>query len=257
MVYLLLSSELKEAIVGFEITLSNVPGALEKIVSIISGYKLNIYHVETCFRRDDIYALFIAIDFTNKEVSPEKLLEEFKKEDVVKDIAISPKFKNVIYPSRFCPMDLGSIRAIIVAEANMRGIIDGIKEEFGEESGDAFLFRMGYEIGRKAYRLYAEKLSIKDFDEGIEVLKALSRGARWMDLKEITREDNKIIIRVERLWECELQKGRVDKPASYLVKGIFTGFFKELLNMNVKVRETKCIALGDPYCEFEVTISQG
>ena len=253
MVYLLTPKEL-EGVVGFEIVLYDVPGVLEKVFSIISDYNLNIYHVETCFRRGEEYGLFIAVDFTGKDVSPEKLIEEFKKKEFIKDAIVSPRFKNLIYPSKFCPMDLGGIRSIIVAEASMKGIIEGIKEEMGEEVGNAFLYRMGYEIGRKAYKLYAEKLGIKDFDEGIKVLKALARGAGWGDPKELIKKNDKIIVKAEHLWECEMQKGKVDKSASHLIRGIFTGFFKEFLNMNVKVRETKCIALGDPCCQFEINI---
>jgi len=239
--------------------LSNVPGALDGIVSKISGYNLNIYHIETCSRRGDECSLFIAVDFTDKDVFPEKLLKKFRKVEYVKDVVISPKFKNVIYPSRFYPMDLGGIRSIIAAEGNMRGIIEGIKEEMGEEIGNAFLYRIGYEIGRKAYKLFAEKLGIESFDEGIKIIRALARGAGWCDIKEVIRDDNNnnnnIIIRVEHIWECESQRGKVNKPASYLVKGAYVGFFKEFLNIDVKAKETKCIALGDPYCEFEITIS--
>ena len=66
---------------------------------------------------------------------------------------------------------------------------------------------------------------------------------------------DKIIIRHDKLWECEVQKGLVDKPASHLLRGVLAGFFKELLGKRVDVNETKCIALGDPYCQFEISVS--
>ena len=66
--------------------------------------------------------------------------------------------------------------------------------------------------------------------------------------------DNKIIIRHNKLWECEIQKGLVDKPASYLLRGILTGFFESLLRKKVLVNETRCVAVGDPYCQFEINI---
>jgi predicted hydrocarbon binding protein len=255
MVYLMIPSELGERVVGFEFTLSNVSTTLKRITSIISEYNLDIYHIETCYKSRDEYRIFIAIDFTDKDISTEKLLEEFEKQENVKNVVVSPRVKNIIYPSKFCSIDLGSIRGIIIGKANMEGIIEGIKEEFGEEVGNTFLFRMGHEIGRKAYKLFAEKLGIHSFDESMEVIKALARGAGWCDIKEVIRRDDKIIIRVEHLWECELQKGKTDKPASHLVRGIYVGLLKEFLKKDLKSRETKCIALGDPYCEFEITVS--
>lgn len=252
MVYLLIPRERR--VVGFEFTLCNIPSALEGVLSTISGYNLNIYYIETCFRTDDEYGLFMAVDFTGADISPEKLLEEIKKKEYVKDVIISPRFKNIIYPSRFCTMDLGGIRAIIIAVANMRGIIEGIKKELGEEIGNTFLFRMGYEIGRMAYMIYAEGLGITKIDEGIEILKALGRGSRWLEILEYMVREDKIIIKTMKSWECEIQKEKADKPVSQYIRGVFAGFFKELLSKKVSVRETKCMAMGDPYCQFEITI---
>jgi predicted hydrocarbon binding protein len=257
MVYLLVSPEF-EGVVGFEFTLSNVPGALERVVSIISRHNLNIYYIDTCFVTREEYSLLIAIDFTGIDISPIKLLKEFKDQsDYVKDVAITPRLKNLIYPSRFCPMDLGGIRGIILSEANMRGIIEGMRRELGETVGDTLLFRMGFEIGKRVYKLYAKKLNITDVEEGIEVLKALAHGARWSEIIDYMISNNKIIIKLKESWECEIQKGTVDKPASNYIRGVFAGFFKELLKSDTEVRETKCIALEDPYCQFEVSILSG
>jgi predicted hydrocarbon binding protein/KaiC/GvpD/RAD55 family RecA-like ATPase len=40
-----------------------------------------------------------------------------------------------------------------------------------------------------------------------------------------------------------------DEPSCYFTTGFFNGFFSAVKNQHVK--ETKCIAMGDPYCEWE------
>jgi predicted hydrocarbon binding protein/KaiC/GvpD/RAD55 family RecA-like ATPase len=40
-----------------------------------------------------------------------------------------------------------------------------------------------------------------------------------------------------------------DEPTCYFTTGFFNGFFSAVKNQHVK--ETKCIAMGDPYCEWE------
>jgi predicted hydrocarbon binding protein len=40
-----------------------------------------------------------------------------------------------------------------------------------------------------------------------------------------------------------------DEPSCYFTTGFLNGFFSAVKNQNVK--ETKCIAMGDPYCEWE------
>jgi predicted hydrocarbon binding protein len=42
---------------------------------------------------------------------------------------------------------------------------------------------------------------------------------------------------------------RWEEPACYFTTGFLNGFFSTVKNQHVK--ETKCIAMGDPYCEWE------
>jgi predicted hydrocarbon binding protein len=40
-----------------------------------------------------------------------------------------------------------------------------------------------------------------------------------------------------------------EEPTCYFTTGFINGFFSTIRNQHVK--ETKCIAMGDPYCEWE------
>ena len=46
-----------------------------------------------------------------------------------------------------------------------------------------------------------------------------------------------------------------EKPNSQLFRGLLAGFLSRLWGEEVKVVESKCIAKGDPYCEFEATVA--
>ena len=242
-------------LVGFEVVLPNRPGALEFALSLVKKHDLNIIHIENCTFNKKICRFFMAIDFTDKEVSPEDLLRDFKEsKDYIVDAVISPNLKDIIFPSKFCVKDLGGMRAILLGLGNMKGIILGIKKEFGVESGNSFLYHLGYDVGEETYEVYAVPREMKSFSDGIMLLKALVRGAGWADIIEYEETDDKIIISFEDLWECEIQKGLVDKPASHYIRGFLAGFFSNLLEKKVIVNETKCIAVEDPYCQFEINI---
>jgi predicted hydrocarbon binding protein len=68
------------------------------------------------------------------------------------------------------------------------------------------------------------------------------------------RSDKEFWITVDRLWECESLKGKIDKPAGNLFRGMLTGIFRGFFNRDVVVKETECIAIGDDHCKFEATI---
>jgi predicted hydrocarbon binding protein len=44
-------------------------------------------------------------------------------------------------------------------------------------------------------------------------------------------------------------KIKFEEPSCYFTTGFLNGFFSAIKNQHVK--ETKCIAMGDPYCEWE------
>ncbi len=243
-------------LVGFEVDLFNKPGALKYVTSIPEKYGLSIAYIEECEVSHGHGTFFIVIDFSNRDVEPETILREFKNNDgYVIDARIAPTYKDlVIFPSKFVPKDLGGVRAILLGLATMKGIIHDIKEQMGEEAGEAFLYYLGLGIGKEAYRMYSELVGIDDLRDGILFTDVSTRGGGWAALKEWSMEDNKIILSIERLWECEIQRGKATKPSGVLFRGILVGFFQSLLKKRVRVIETKCIALGDPTCIFEIDI---
>ena len=59
-----------------------------------------------------------------------------------------------------------------------------------------------------------------------------------------------------RIWEnCENSSNvlfaATDEPSCYFTTGFLNGLFSAVKNQ--RVREIKCIAAGDPYCEWEIT----
>ena len=242
-------------LVGFDIVLPNIPGTLRYICSITEKYGLNIVYIEECGISRESGRFFIVIDFTDKDIAPETLLTEFRKaKKYVYSADFSSSLNDIIYPKSFCSKDIGGVRAILLAVAGMKGIIIGIREHLGEEGGNTLLYHLGYGDGVESYKVYAMSMGIENVTDAISLLAALSKGTGWADIIGYEATDNKITIRLEKLWECEIQKDTVDKPASNYMRGLLAGYFKSLLKKEVIVKETKCIALGDPYCQFEINI---
>ena len=54
---------------------------------------------------------------------------------------------------------------------------------------------------------------------------------------------------IRMLKNCESFMMRSEEPSCYFTTGFLNGFFSVIKNQHVK--ETKCIAMGDPCCEWE------
>ena len=60
------------------------------------------------------------------------------------------------------------------------------------------------------------------------------------------------MIRLYGNFECTPFKGKRDRPMSHLIRGGLAGVFREAYGREFMVREVKCIAKGDEYCEFVI-----
>jgi predicted hydrocarbon binding protein len=54
---------------------------------------------------------------------------------------------------------------------------------------------------------------------------------------------------IESVWTKAYTTEKWEEPLCYFTTGFLNGFFSAVKNQHVK--ETKCIAMGDPYCEWE------
>jgi predicted hydrocarbon binding protein/archaellum biogenesis ATPase FlaH len=105
--------------------------------------------------------------------------------------------------------------------------------------------RMG---GAKAGKEVGERL----LDAGISEDEAVKCILHFLEHCKVGKVTAGETIRVEE--NCEsiresLFVSKRDEPTCYFTTGFFNGFFSAVKNQHVK--ETKCIAMGDPYCEWE------
>jgi predicted hydrocarbon binding protein len=106
-------------------------------------------------------------------------------------------------------------------------------------------FRMG---GAKAGKEVGEHLmeaGVKE-DEAVKLIINLLEhckvGKVSMDETIRIRENCESI-------QTKIFSTKIKEPSCFFTTGFFNGFFSAVKNQHVK--ETKCIAMGDPYCEWE------
>ena len=102
------------------------------------------------------------------------------------------------------------------------------------------IFRMG---GARAGKIIGEKLNDSGLTEE-ESVEQVSRLIEYCKVGKIAIEET------VRIYEnCERFGYKTKGPSCHFTTGFLNGFFSEVKNQHMK--ETKCIATGDPYCEWE------
>ena len=133
-----------------------------------------------------------------------------------------------------------------------------LKEKLGENESIKVLKEIGKFQIKQALIRYAKLLGIETIEKykfeklGRSILMSLGYGNYEI---EISSKENKMILKssnVPTAIEYKLMFGKSEKPIDFYLCGMFEEVGCSIFNLPMKCIETKCIACGDPYCEFQV-----
>ncbi|MDI6691053.1 MAG: hypothetical protein QME50_04180 [Candidatus Bathyarchaeota archaeon] len=128
-----------------------------------------------------------------------------------------------------------------------------MRSQFGT-AGEAFLYYIGFEIGKRAYLSYAKLSGTEEFETLIATAKAVNLRLGWSIIKEarINEKAKTATVTLLENFECNLARG-YGKAYSQFYRGAVAGIFTQYFKEEMKAEEVKCIAKGDSYCQFEVS----
>ncbi len=179
----------------------------------------------------------IFLDLSSTNIQPTKLIEEVRKINGVTYAAYTE-----------IPLTHGTAHLVTFTLHDMFSLIDAAHRRFGN-IGKVFLFHEGHEVGtRKAEELMAVFKAEEAIKHMLHWIQSLGWGR--VELIECT-PSIRCLLRIRNLFECAGVKS--EEPRSHLFRGFLAGFFSKVWNRQVSVVETRCIAKGDPYCEFLIT----
>jgi len=102
------------------------------------------------------------------------------------------------------------------------------------------VFSMG---GARAGKILGERL----LESGLGEQDAVKRVINLMEHCKVGKITLGETVRIKE--NCERFGMKTEQPSCYFTTGLLNGFFFAVKNLHVK--ETRCIAMGDPYCEWE------
>lgn len=143
-------------------------------------------------------------------------------------------------------------RAFFVAQDVFNGMLDGVRERFGS-LGESLVYEQGYVYGKKDSEILVSILGRERLFATIKELVMLysSVGLGRPELLESDPVRKRARIRLYDSLECQAHK--TNAPFSRFIKGHVTGFAEAMYDCTMVCNETKCAAMGDGYCEFEMT----
>jgi len=200
---------------------------------------------------DKQYAVFF-IDYSSIKGSLEDLVGELKGNPNVSNAKFRVKRirEKIIDMFARPTFDQGKYAVLVLTADEFSWVYEKIKETYGS-GGEALFYHIGYSFGEAVGEKYKGEKITEDFiREDLLAFQAFGWGIPEilrMDLEECV-----VILRFYDLFESIHVKGKKNRPNCHFVRGYLAGLFSKFFNKKMFAIETKCIAKGDPHCEFIV-----
>ena len=229
------------------------PNVLRDAFGVFTDHNMHILSVSAyAIPGENIVQVFVFADAKDADVS----LEEFReilKEEMGYDVRVTESLvKGFMMGELAFPLYVfPGVRSMIMLEPDFQEMLKGFYRKLGDIAA-TFLYHLTYSGGKLMSEYLSRKLGLKGRELLVETLK-FYQASGWgrVELVEYNPYRLNIVLRLYESIECKAF-GRSDKPASQFIRGHLSGLLSGLLKINVRAVETKCIAMGDPYCEFRL-----
>ncbi|MCX8183406.1 MAG: hypothetical protein N3F08_03190 [Crenarchaeota archaeon] len=244
-----------ERLYGVVLETSVEKGVVSRLAEIAenAGITIRFIQFSSVEAHDGLMRAIVFLDFSNTSVTPEEALRLVRKQSFVKSAQlIVPTLNGVLSDTYFFPLVVGKKRAVIFRRRVYESLFKGVREKFGT-AGEAMLYYQGFSIGQRTSQAYWEETGLEKPEELTGFLKIYLRTMGWgiMNIAELNVEKGEACVHIHQSFECEAGKDS-ETPYGHFTRGILAGFFTGIFGREAKAVETKCIARGDPYCEYTI-----
>ncbi|MCS7104287.1 MAG: hypothetical protein NZ954_01820 [Thermofilaceae archaeon] len=234
-------------------------GVLDRLVNVFAekGVSILLLKVSAARMGEQVTAVLIA-DLKDKEKMAEELARELRQLPYVSEAVYAPPVVEGAAVDTFSfPLTMRGYRAVIFMSYIYEGLIVDGWSRFGTPYA-ILLYTVGYGAGKRAYKDHIKITGEPSVQKLCETLfQAVGFGRlEFVKIDDVKRE---AVFRVYDSFECQLFKG-VGEIRGNFVRGLVAGWLSMHWGVTeefeVLAREVKCIAKGDPYCEYVARVER-
>jgi len=143
-------------------------------------------------------------------------------------------------------------RCVIITQARMQEIFLRLSEIF-QSGSKVIIFEASKAAGE---RFVKETFEITKGDKELLLKTTVQRftdaGLGKIEIVELDLEEAEVKFRIWNNFFAEIQ----NEEATYCncVEGFVSGMYEQIMHKTPKVKKTKCVADGDPYCEWHMAL---
>ena len=243
----------KRRLAQLVVKLKDVVGAMADINAIMAEQQVDIRQSVTFAVQGKDYAVYNAFVWLKKEgYRLERLVEKLKKSRFVLDVQAKDGVEGAISDTLTFPIRFAGRRAMLIESAALVRMFEDIQGAFGS-GGSVIIHQLGVNYGKALSSGLAETLTrpymVRNYEYGLTLFSAMGWGIATV--LGASDDLSKATVRVDECFECQGRRG--PKATGWFMGGFLSGVFSYLSAKEVRPKETKCLATGDGWCEFELS----
>ena len=229
----------------------SIPGILGRIAEAFAKRGISILQLK--ISASEPLRVIVIADMKGREGVVSEICGELRHVPYILEAWVVPPIaEGLAVDACSFPLTLLDHRAVIFRREVYEGLIAGGWERFGSGYGQ-LLYIVGFDAGRKAYADHSQLVS--DRAAQLRFAEALFQMLGFGRLFFIRVDDSRLeaVVRVYDSFECELFRGAGEIRGNF-IRGLIAGWLAARWHVErleeVTAREVKCIARGDPYCQY-------
>ncbi len=239
--------------VAFKAEMSS--GSLTALSDSVKGLGIHILNASVSSPDGKTGSWDVFLDSPNYAVTAEALRSRLEAVSAIKELRMS-RGDELVVEELFFPLVLSGLgsRVMLITQDSFQRMLSAMGNMLG--SGESVI---AFQEGRAFGSIFAGRLRalIKgDIRRCIGELAKLygATGVGVCEFVEMNLDEMHFVVRISESIEC--QGKQTDKPNSQWIRGHLTGGATVALDTPMECSETKCVAMGDPHCEFDLRKSQ-
>lgn len=253
-VFALEKTRRNEDLYQIDVNLRDSPGALSQAAKVLADAQINIktgaiFHPNE-YSEEGFLTCFI--DVNKAKESIKEVEEKLQKLKVVKNVKfIRPR--PAPFDSFHFPVLHGDSRATIMPLEVFGALWGGLEHILKPSGLSAVLYSAGKRVGEETIKHLIEMYNFEGRELFLALLQA-NQATGW-GIGEISNLDfhhSVADIVVYDCFEAVAWQNKKSIESCNWTRGYFAGSMSTIFHNIVEAVETKCLASGDPYCEFKV-----
>ncbi len=234
----------------------NTPEALAKISTLIAKYNVSILSSIINTLSDKSKASIMSfLDFDKALISVNELVKKLMELDEVLGVeVVKPQFPGLVVNDLLYPISCLDFRCVLVHIDGIGKLLEFLYGKFGS-AAKVLMYYAGYSSTKGIIKGLKRITGLK----GLPLLRACLQLFQACGYGKFQVSYHKfmpasIVIKAFNLFECEPFKGKMREANSHIFRGVLACIIEEVTGKKAIVLEGKCIAKGDPYCQFIVKL---